>query len=49
LHGLGLTKLAMRKEEEAVDLLRQAFSLEERPDRKNLIRGVLVRVGAVLP
>jgi tetratricopeptide (TPR) repeat protein len=45
LHGLGLVKLAMRKEDEAVVLLKQAYAKEEREDKKRIIRGTLVRVG----
>ena len=45
LHGLGLTNLAMKKEEEAIALLKQAYQKEEREDKKRAIRGVLVRVG----
>jgi len=46
LHGLGLTKLASGKEEEAVALLKQAYAKEERQDKKMAIRGTLVRMGA---
>jgi tetratricopeptide (TPR) repeat protein len=45
LHGLGLVKLAMRKEDEAVALLKQAYAKEEREDKKKIIRGTLVKVG----
>jgi len=45
LHGLGLAKLVMRKEDEAVVLLKQAYAKEEREDKKRAIRGALVKVG----
>ena len=45
LHGLGLAKLVMRKEDEAVALLKQAYAKEEREDKKMIIRGVLVKAG----
>ena len=45
LHGLGLIKLVLKKEDEAVALLKQAYQNEEREDKKKAIRGVLVRVG----
>ena len=45
LHGLGLTKLAMRKEAEAVALLKQAYAKEGREDKKRAIRGALVKGG----
>ena len=47
LHGLGLAKLAQGKTEDAVSLLKRAYQLEERPDKKIQIRGALERVGAI--
>ncbi len=49
LHGLGLAKLGMGKEEEAIRLLAQAYQKEERPDKKRVIRAVLVKVGFMSP
>ena len=49
LHGLGLAKLEMGNEDEAIRFLVQAYQKEERPDKKRAIRAVLVRVGFVRP
>ena len=47
LHGLGLAKLAEGKKEDALSFLKLAYQHEERPDKKILIRGDLIRMGAI--
>ena len=47
LHGLGLAKLAEGKKEDALAFLKLAYQHEERPDKKILIRGELIRMGAI--
>jgi tetratricopeptide (TPR) repeat protein len=47
LHGLGMAKLALGEKDDAINFLNQAYQQEERQDKKHLIRGLLIKAGAI--
>ena len=47
LHGLGMAKLALGENDDAINFLTQAYQQEERQDKKHLIRGLLIKAGAI--